>query len=374
MAVVIFPLAGFGGWSSDSMRDEERNNQIRNLEKEFKATSLGKYENSIYVETNIDNVYESSKKYNIVIIDNIEIEKLFVRQPILEKLRTDKRKIKVYSYTILNPEDLDHREEYRNRISTKNADKIFIPENVYSTNRGDYLLTFSSVRKIANEELEFKGLSPKQIREAVKNAQKLGTLQKPTGNLEVDFFMAITFRMEVEIHYTSSNTKQKKEIPTGKRVVEPVALGIANSKFDGAGKKVIRIWQKTGDTLTPKNKPGWRFMYLDGIKSLKFTGKYFNYKRPSFNSSGDEFMTGRIIIASFGETRIYGKGRRAGIITSVVKKLVLELASLEGTSSGRSELRKKDIVERLQEIKSLHENKIKVLGYEDRDLIYKILP
>ena len=373
MAVVIFPLAGFAGWASDSIKEQERNSQIRNLEKQFKDTPLGKYENSVYVETNIDNVYESSEKYNIVIINNNEIEKLFVRQPIIEKLRTDKRKIKLYSYVIINPEGLDE-EERRVRMSNKIKDKIFINHDVYSTNRADYLLTFSGVRKIANEELNFKDLSPKQIREAVKNSQKLGVLQKPTGNLEVDFTMAITYRMEVEIYYTSSNTKQKKEISTGKRVVEPVALGIADSKFDGAGKKVIRIWQKTGDTLTPKNRPGWRFMYLGGIKSLKFTGKYFNYKRPSFNSSGDEFMIGRIIIASFGETRIYGKGRRAGIITSVVKKLVLELASLEGTSSGRSELRKKDIVERLQEIKRLHENKIKVLGYEDRDLIYKILP
>jgi hypothetical protein len=373
MAVVIFPLAGFAGWASDSIKEQERNKQILNLEKQFKDTPLGKYENSVYVETNIDNVYESSKKYNIVIINNSEIEKFFVRQPILEKLRTDKRKIKLYSYVIINPEGLDD-EERRVRMSNKIKDKIFIDHDVYSTNRSDYLLTFSGVRKIAREELNFKDLSPKQIREAVKNSQKLGVLQKPTGKLEADFSMAINYRMEVEIYYTSSNTNQKKEIASGKRIVEPVALGIADSRFDGRGGKVIRVWQKTGDTLTPKNRPGWRFMYLSGINSFKFTGKYFNYKRPSFNSSGDEFMTGRITIASFKETRIYGKGRRAGIATSIVKNLVMELAALGDTSGGRSELRKKEIIERLQEIKSLHENKIKVLGYEDRDLIYKILP
>jgi hypothetical protein len=39
----------------------------------------------------------------------------------------------------------------------------------------------------------------------------------------------------------------------------------------------------------------------------------FNYKRPSYNSTGDKWMASIVAIASFDTTRIYGKGRRAEI-------------------------------------------------------------
>jgi len=196
-----------------------------------------------------------------------------------------------------------------------------------------------------------------QIQKKARDNAKI--IVKPTGNAVKDLKIAIVNNLIIKIKYISDN--KSEELATGIRVIEPVALG--QSKKNPAKGLAIRAWLKKGDTNNPQDRPGWRFLYVSNIKSIEFTGDVFNYKRPSYNSAGDKWMSSISVIASFDTTRIYGKGRRAEIYTSTVQRLSMLISSSSGPQL-------KSYVKKLKEIKKNHESGKQVLGYADRELLY----
>jgi hypothetical protein len=103
------------------------------------------------------------------------------------------------------------------------------------------------------------------------------------------------------------------------------------------------------------------------IPRIDQDGDFFNYKRPSYNSAGDKWMSSISVIASFDTKRIYGKGRRAEIYTSMVETLSILISSSSGPQL-------RSYVKKLKEIKRNHENGKQVLGYADRELLYSYFP
>jgi hypothetical protein len=123
---------------------------------------------------------------------------------------------------------------------------------------------------------------------------------------------AIKKKYEVELNYRAD----EDEKGTGKRIIQPVALGHSRS-----GNLVLRAFQPYGDTKT--KIPKWKLFRLDKIeewkpmKKRRFRrppGKQFNAEG-EYNPNGDGAMTDVLIQADFTGQEAYaqGTGKYAGL-------------------------------------------------------------
>lgn len=123
---------------------------------------------------------------------------------------------------------------------------------------------------------------------------------------------AIKKKYEVELNYRAD----EDEKGTGKRIIQPVALGHSRS-----GNLVLRAFQPYGDTKT--KIPKWKLFRLDKIeewkpmKKRRFSrppGKQFNAEG-EYNPNGDGAMTDVLIQADFTGQEAYaqGIGKYAGL-------------------------------------------------------------
>lgn len=115
---------------------------------------------------------------------------------------------------------------------------------------------------------------------------------------------AIRQRKEAEIYYEADDDAKG----TGKRVIQPVAIGLSK-----AGNMVLRAFQPYGDTKT--KVPHWKMFRLDKIKTWKTLWKRTFDEPPAqysaegeFNDKGDKSMSEVYLVANFENSRRFKKG------------------------------------------------------------------
>lgn len=118
---------------------------------------------------------------------------------------------------------------------------------------------------------------------------------------------AIKKHYEVYISYDGANTDGNENRGKGKRLIQPVAMGLSKK-----GNPVIRAFQPNGDTKT--HKPAWKLFLLDRIKEWEPRKKQRFNEPPGmysadgkFNPNGDEAMSRVDFIADFSGTERYKK-------------------------------------------------------------------
>jgi hypothetical protein len=375
------------------------------IEKEFLASLKNKRgldsKKSVKVITSLENFYKNAdsiiKNSKIIIVSDLETRKLFRKKSspggvnrdtfIARLIKVGERNnITIKSYLLLYKYDVDkvlNESSFSDLVSNTREQYVKSSEfgagfktQVDKGDKSSFLdYDLADVLRSAPAGVsEFKGVADvlKKEEEADEETtiNELIQIQKkakvnakilftPTGNMVKDLKIAIVNKLLIKIKYVSDN--KSEELATGVRLIEPVALG--QSKKNPAKGLAIRAWLKKGDTNNPQDRPGWRFLYVSNIKSIEFTGDVFNFKRPSYNSAGDKWMSSISVIASFDTTRIYGKGRRAEIYTSTVQTLSMLISSSSGPQL-------RSYVKKLKEIKKNHESGKQVLGYADRELLY----
>jgi hypothetical protein len=394
----------------------------REFESALKNTKKGAYKKNVRVEKSLDNLYKNAEdliKSNKIIIVAVPLTRKFFlekvtpsgisRDTFLARLDKagEKNKIKVRKYLLLFSYDIDKvfDKDSFDKLSS-NQDRRYIgktetSEGGYSTvDKGDkskFIIynkeaKFKEARVIeADTTGEKKLIKPPEgvseftgfqdvikleeeddeelkISELIKFQREAKAVSKilftPTGNIVKDLKIAINNKLVIKVRYNGAKN-YAGELATGVRIIEPVALGTSKIGIS-QNSLALRAWLKKGDTLNPENRPGWRFLYVGRIDSIEFTGDSFNYKRPSFNSTGDKWLKSIVAISSFDKTRIYGKGRRAEIETSLVVRLSFLIAS---PNTSKRELR--TYIRKLKEVKEKHESGVQVLGYKDREILYK---
>lgn len=356
---------------------------------------------SVKVVNNLENFYKNAesiiKSSKIIIISDVDTRKLFRkkitpggvnRDTFLARIDkvAEKNGLVAKKYLLLYSYDIDKvykEDEFTKLVSNTREQYVKSSESgagyMTQVDKGDKsrFIEFNMEEALSSAPVgveEYKGVADvlKKEEEASEEAviNDLIRFQKkakentkiifnPTGNIVKDLKIAIVNNLLLKVKYVSD--KNTEELATGVRLIEPVALG--QSKRTATKGLALRAWLKKGDTNNPKDRPGWRFLYVANIKSIEFTGDVFKYKRPSYNSTGDKWMASIVAIASFDTKRIYGKGRKAEIYTSTVQRLTL-LISEAPSKQARTYVRK------LLEIKKNHESGKQVLGYADRELLY----
>jgi hypothetical protein len=397
----------------------------REFESALKNTKKGAYKKNVRVEKSLDNLYKNAedliKSNKIIIVAVPQTRKFFLEKVTPSGISRDtflarldkagaKNKIKVRKYLLLFSYDINQvfDKDSFDKLSS-NQDRRYIgktetSEGYYSTvDKGDKskFIIYDKNAKFEEAKVieadttgekrlikapegvsEFTGFQDVikleeeddeelKISELIKFQKEAKSVSKilftPTGNIVKDLKIAINNKLVIKVKYTG-RVNYTGELATGVRIIEPVALGTSKIGIS-QNSLALRAWLKKGDTLSPENRPGWRFLYVSRIDSLEFTGDSFNYKRPSFNSTGDKWLKSIVAISSFDKTRIYGKGRRAEIETSLVVRLSLLIASPNAT--------KRELItyiRKLKEVKENHESGAQVLGYKDRELLYKYFP
>jgi hypothetical protein len=396
----------------------------REFESALKNSKIGGSKQSIRVEKSLDNLYKNAesliKNHKIIIVAVKDTRKFFLdkvtpsgvsRDTFLSRLDKvgERNKIKVRKYLLLYSYDIDEvynkdsfdklspneekqyiqktetspgyttivNKKNKSKFLTYNIDEKFNEAELSESDRTGKtqkikppagVLEFNGFEQVIKlEEEEDEEISINDLIRFQKEAIDISKIIfKPTGNMIKDLKIAINNKLIIKVKYSGSRNNEG-ELAPGIRIVEPVVLGV--SKVSRGTPFAVRVWLKKGDTLTPNNRPGWRFLLVSKIDSIEFTGDSFNYKRPSFNSVGDKWMASIIAISSFDKTRVYGKGRRAEIETSQVARLSLLMASPMVT---KSQLRK--YIGKLRQIKANHESGKQVLGYKDREILYKYFP
>jgi len=379
------------------------------IEKEFRSSIKNKRgidsKKSVKIVTSLENFYKNAdsiiKNSKIIIVSDLETRKLFRKKSTPGGVNRDtfiarlikvgeRNSITIRSYLLLYEYDVDKvlnessftdlvsntREQYIKSSESGPGFKTQVDKGDKSSfidyELGDVLASapagVSEYRGVADVlKKEEEADEETTINEAIQIQKKAKANAKilftPTGNMVKDLKIAIVNKLLIKIKYVSDS--KSEELATGVRLIEPVALG--QSKKSPAKGLAIRAWLKKGDTNNPEDRPGWRFLYVSNIKSIEFTGDVFNYKRPSYNSAGDKWMSSISVIASFDTKRIYGKGRRAEIYTSMVETLSILISSSSGPQL-------RSYVKKLKEIKRNHENGKQVLGYADRELLYSYFP
>lgn len=356
---------------------------------------------SVKVINNLENFYKNAesiiKSSKIIIISDVDTRKLFRkkitpggvnRDTFLARIDkvAEKNGLVAKKYLLLYSYDIDKvykEDEFTKLVSNTREQYVKSSESgagyMTQVDKGDKsrFIEYNMEEALSSAPVgveEYKGVADvlKKEEEASEEAviNDLIKFQKkakentkiifnPTGNIVKDLKIAIVNNLLLKVKYVSD--KNTEELATGVRLIEPVALG--QSKRTATKGLALRAWLKKGDTNNPKDRPGWRFLYVANIKSIEFTGDVFKYKRPSYNSTGDKWMASIVAIASFDTKRIYGKGRKAEIYTSTVQRLTL-LISEAPSKQARTYVRK------LLEIKKNHESGKQVLGYADRELLY----
>jgi len=381
--------------------DKETNIITKEFQSALKNNRKLNLKKSVKVIKNLENFYKNTesiiKNSKIIIVSDVETRKLFTKKITPGGVNRDtflaridkvaernglvaKKYLLLYSYDINKVYNEDEftklvsstREQY---VKSSDSGAGFMTQvdkgdksKFIEYNMGDFLSSapvgveeYKGVEDVLKKEEEAseEAVINDIIKLQKKAKENTKILFKPTGNIVKDLKIAIGNNLLLKVKYFSdSNTE---ELATGVRLIEPVALG--QSKRNASKGLALRAWLKKGDTNNPKDRPGWRFLYVGNIKSIEFTGDVFNYKRPSYNSTGDKWMASIVAIASFDTTRIYGKGRKAEIYTSTVKRLTLLLSESSGKQA-------RTYVKKLLEIKKNHESGKQVLGYADRELLY----
>lgn len=371
------------------------------IEKEFEAALKSNKKEDVKVVRSLENFYKNAESHiksnKIIIISDVETRKLFRKKITpagvsrdtflarIDKL-AEKHGLVAKKYLLLYSYDVDKvykDDEFTKLVSSTREQYVKSSESGagYMTqvdkgdkskfieyNMGEALSSapvgvevYKGVADVLKKEEEAseEAVINDLIRFQKKAKENTKIIFNPTGNIVKDLKIAIVNNLLLKVKYVSD--KNTEELATGVRLIEPVALG--QSKRTATKGLALRAWLKKGDTNNPKDRPGWRFLYVANIKSIEFTGDVFKYKRPSYNSTGDKWMASIVAIASFDTKRIYGKGRKAEIYTSTVQRLTL-LISEAPSKQARTYVRK------LLEIKKNHESGKQVLGYADRELLY----
>ena len=397
----------------------------REFESALKNSKKGAYKKNVRLEKSLDNLYKNAEtliKSNKIIIVAVPLTRKFFlekvtpsgisRDTFLARLDKagEKNKIKVRKYLLLFSYDINqvyNEDDFTKLVSSTRDQYVKSSESgagfMTKVDKGDKskFIIYDKKTKFQDAKVieadttgekklitapegvsEFTGFQDVikleeeddeelKISEIIKFQKEAKSVSKilftPTGNLVKDLKIAINNKLVIKVRYIGVKN-YAGELATGVRIIEPVALGTSKIGIT-QNSLALRAWLKKGDTLNPENRPGWRFLYVSRIDRIEFTGDSFNYKRPSFNSTGDKWLKSIVAISSFDKTRIYGKGRRAEIETSLVVRLSLLIASPNTT---KRELI--SYIKKLKEVKENHENGVQVLGYKDRELLYKYFP